>query len=66
MQYKCCKRYVYAEKDDVDDDDNDEADENVMPSTSGLSTSMWDVAVGKVEKLLKAHSTMHYLDFVKD
>ena len=27
---------------------------------------MWDVVVAKVEKLLEGHSTMCYLDFVKD
>lgn len=27
---------------------------------------MWGVAVAKVEKLLEGHSTMCYLDFVKD
>ena len=61
QRYKCCKRRVFAESDEEDEDD-----ENVMPSTSNSSISMWGMAVGKVEKLLEGHSSMCYLDFVKD
>lgn len=58
QRYKRCKRYSFAEKED--------ADESVMPRTSGSTESMWGVAVRKVEKLLEDRSTVCYLDFVRD
>ena len=57
QRYKRCKRRVFAESDEEDEDD-----EKFLPSTSNSSISMWGMAVGKVEKLLEGHSTLCYLD----
>ena len=56
----------------LDDDDSDkenEPDSTIsasIDSNFSASTSMWIDSINKIKLLFKDHSTMLYLDFVKD
>ena len=59
QRYKRCKLQSF-------DDDEDEDAETDSRCDSVNTMSKWGVAINNIKKLLEGHSTVVYLDFVKD
>ena len=59
QRYMRCKQPSF-------DDEEDEDIETDSRCDSVKTMSMWGVAISNIEKLLEGHSTVVYLDFVKD
>ena len=70
--YKCRKQHNFEDGVVLNDDDSDkenELDSSVSAgsgSTMSAGTSMWVDSINKIKPLFKDHSTVLYLDFVKD
>ena len=46
--------------------DEESDDEENKPQSTAASTTMWEKTVSAIEPVLDGHSTVVYLDFVKD
>ena len=62
LRYKRCKSSS-MEIEILDEESNDEENK---PQSTAASTTMWEKTVSAIEPVLDGHSTVVYLDFVKD